>query len=93
MHSCMETTSFGTVREIVIFFLTQSKLLPQDKNFVVYLLLLSNSSQEILSDIASPFSDFTPTSLKKKISLNFIRTNMLRTLRGENNDYVLLSTI
>lgn len=63
----METTSFGAIREIMIFFLkTQSKLLPQYKNLAVYLLLLSNTSQEILSDITSSFSDFIPPSWERK---------------------------
>ena len=49
------------------FFLkTQSKLLPQYKNLAVYLLLLSNTSQEILSDITSSFSDFIPPSWERK---------------------------
>jgi len=64
----METTSFGAIREIMIFFFfkTQSKLLPQYKNLAVYLLLLSNTSQEILSDITSSFSDFIPPSWERK---------------------------
>lgn len=92
----METTSVGAIREIKIFFLNPVKAVATVQILAVYLLLLSNTSQEILSDITSSFSDFTPTSWggkKKRVSFNFIRTNTLRTLRGENNDYMLLSTI
>lgn len=71
----------------------QSELLTQDKNLVVYLPLLSNTSQRDVPGIVSlPPPAFTPTSLKN-VSLDFIRTNTLRALSEENNDYVLLSTI
>lgn len=91
----METTSVGAIREIKIFFFNPVKAVATVQILAVYLLLLSNTSQEILSDITSSFSDFTPTSWGGggRVSFNFIRTNMLRTLRGENNDYMLLSTI
>lgn len=90
MHSCMETTSFGAICD---FFFFQAELLPRDKNLVVYLLLLSNTSRGIVPGIASLFFSFYSFLAEKNVSLNFIRTNTLRTLSGENNDYVLLSTI
>lgn len=58
----METTSVGAIREIKIFFFKPVKAVATVQILAVYLLLLSNTSQEILSDITSSFSDFTPTS-------------------------------
>ena len=77
----METTSFGAIREIMIFFFfkTQSKLLPQYKNLAVYLLLLSNTSQEILSDITSSFSDFIPPSWERKKKKEYLSTSSEQT--------------
>lgn len=44
------------------FFFNPVKAVATVQILAVYLLLLSNTSQEILSDITSSFSDFTPTS-------------------------------
>lgn len=50
MHSCIETTSF---RAVCVCVLMQSELLTQDKNLVVYLPLLSNTSQRDVPGIVS----------------------------------------
>lgn len=90
VYSCKGTTSFGAICE----FKNQTETNKQKKRVktVAYLLLLSNTSQEILPGIASVFYSFDFYLPEKCIS-QLHQNKYAQNPKREKNDNVLLSTI